>query len=91
MDVSFRDVVGCINHVCCVDLVNPRCPHSGVIIIQWVTAVTVSRYLAEYPSPGYWSTIPVMCPNDHMQLCNAAVKPPAVSTQSHTLVEKPAT
>ena len=27
--------------VCCVDLVNPRRPHSGVIIIQWVTAVTL--------------------------------------------------
>ena len=28
-------------YVCCVDLVNPRRPHSGVIIIQWVTAVTL--------------------------------------------------
>ena len=31
----------CCLFVCCVDLVNPRRPHSGVIIIQWVTAVTL--------------------------------------------------
>ena len=37
--------------VCCVDLVNPRRPHSGVIIIQWVTAN--GRDLAEYPSPVF--------------------------------------
>ena len=30
-----------VEYVCCVDLVNPRRPHSGVIIIQWVTAVTL--------------------------------------------------